>query len=122
MIVGRHALRLLSCLVDSRTGMPRVGMVGGGQLARMTHQSAIALGQSLRVLSLTPDESAALVAPDVEIGSHLDLDALTRFAQGATSSPSITNTYRPNTSGPWSRRATPSTRAPTHCSTPRTRP
>ena len=62
--------------------MPRVGMVGGGQLARMTHQSAIALGQSLRVLSLTPDESAALVAPDVEIGSHLDLDALTRFAQG----------------------------------------
>jgi 5-(carboxyamino)imidazole ribonucleotide synthase len=57
-------------------------MVGGGQLARMTHQSAIALGQSLRVLSLTPDESAALVAPDVEIGSHLDLDALTRFAQG----------------------------------------
>ncbi len=62
--------------------MPRVGMVGGGQLARMTHQSAIALGQSLRVLSMTPDESAALVAPDVEIGSHLDLDALTNFAQG----------------------------------------
>ncbi len=76
------ALRLLSCLVDSRTGMPRVGMVGGGQLARMTHQSAIALGQSLRVLSLTADESAALVAADVEIGSHLDLDALTRFAGG----------------------------------------
>ncbi len=62
--------------------MPRVGMVGGGQLARMTHQSAIALGQSLRVLSLTPDESAALVTPDVEIGSHLDLDALTAFAAG----------------------------------------
>ena len=62
--------------------MPRVGMVGGGQLARMTHQSAIALGQSLRVLSLTPDESAALVTPDVEIGSHLDLDALSTFAAG----------------------------------------
>jgi 5-(carboxyamino)imidazole ribonucleotide synthase len=62
--------------------MPRVGMVGGGQLARMTHQSAIALGQSLRVLSLTPDESAALVTPDVEIGSHLDLDALSTFASG----------------------------------------
>ncbi len=62
--------------------MPRVGMVGGGQLARMTHQSAIALGQSLRVLSIGADESAALVAADVEIGSHLDLDALTRFAQG----------------------------------------
>jgi 5-(carboxyamino)imidazole ribonucleotide synthase len=62
--------------------MPRVGMVGGGQLARMTHQSAIALGQSLRVLSIGADESAALVAPDVEIGSHLDIDALMRFAQG----------------------------------------
>lgn len=57
-------------------------MVGGGQLARMTHQSAIGLGQSLRVLSIGADESAALVAPDVQIGSHLDLDALTTFAQG----------------------------------------
>ncbi len=55
-------------------------MVGGGQLARMTHQSAIALGSSLRVLSIGPDESAALVTPEVEIGSHLDLDALLRFA------------------------------------------
>ncbi len=62
--------------------MPRVGMVGGGQLARMTHQSAIALGQSLRVLSIGADESAALVVADLEIGSHLDLDALTRFARG----------------------------------------
>ena len=26
-------------------------MVGGGQLARMTHQAAIALGQTLRVLA-----------------------------------------------------------------------
>ena len=72
---------LLSCLVDSRTGMPRVGMVGGGQLARMTHQAGIALGQSLRVLSIGPDESAALVAADVELGSHLDLAALLTFAQ-----------------------------------------
>src|SRR3954447_14014990 len=30
-----------------RTGLPVVAMVGGGQLARMTHQAAIALGQSL---------------------------------------------------------------------------
>ncbi len=62
--------------------MPRVGMVGGGQLARMTHQAAIALGQSLRVLSVSADESAALVTPDVEIGHHEDLVALRRFAQG----------------------------------------
>ena len=56
-------------------------MIGGGQLARMTHQAAIALGQSLRVLSVGPDESAALVTPDVALGSHTDLEALLAFAQ-----------------------------------------
>ena len=57
-------------------------MVGGGQLARMTHQAAIALGQSLRVLALVPDDGAALVAADVHIGHHTDLDALRTFAKG----------------------------------------
>lgn len=58
-------------------------MIGGGQLARMTHQAAIALGQTLRVLAAGPDESAAQVSPDVVIGSHTDLDALRRAADGA---------------------------------------
>jgi len=58
-------------------------MVGGGQLARMTHQSAIALGQSLRVLAVSPDDPAAQVSPDVVIGSHTDLEALRRAAAGA---------------------------------------
>lgn len=58
-------------------------MVGGGQLARMTHQSAIALGQSLRVLAVSPDDPAAQVSPDVVIGSHTDLGALRRAAAGA---------------------------------------
>ncbi len=57
-------------------------MVGGGQLARMTHQAAIPLGQSLRVLAESPDDSAALVAADVEIGTHTDVEALRRFAAG----------------------------------------
>jgi 5-(carboxyamino)imidazole ribonucleotide synthase len=70
--------------LDPRTGLPVVAMVGGGQLARMTHQAAIALGQSLRVLSTGPDESAALVAADVRLGDHRDLDALTALAEGAT--------------------------------------
>ena len=56
-------------------------MVGGGQLARMTHQAAIPLGQTLRVLSVSPDDSAALVTPDVMLGHHTDLDALRDFAQ-----------------------------------------
>lgn len=58
-------------------------MVGGGQLARMTHQAAIALGQSLRVLAADPDDPAAQVSPDVVVGSHTDLDALRQAAVGA---------------------------------------
>ncbi len=57
-------------------------MVGGGQLARMTHQAAVALGQSLHVLAITPDEPAALVSPDVTLGHHTDIDALRAFASG----------------------------------------
>ncbi|MEU1985452.1 5-(carboxyamino)imidazole ribonucleotide synthase [Nocardia sp. NPDC019395] len=63
--------------------MPTVTMVGGGQLARMTHQAAIALGQRLRVLAERPDDPAAQVSPDVVLGSHTDLDALRRAATGA---------------------------------------
>lgn len=59
-------------------------MIGGGQLARMTHQAAIALGQSLRVLATDPAEPAARVTPDVVIGHHTDLEALRRAAAGAT--------------------------------------
>ncbi|MCV7030994.1 5-(carboxyamino)imidazole ribonucleotide synthase [Mycobacterium sherrisii] len=62
---------------------PVVAMVGGGQLARMTHQAAIALGQRLRVLATSADEPAAQVSPDVVIGLHTDLDDLRRVADGA---------------------------------------
>jgi 5-(carboxyamino)imidazole ribonucleotide synthase len=68
--------------MDSRTGLPVVGMVGAGQLARMTHQAAIALGQSLRVLAVSPEDGAALVAADVVLGDHTDLGALRRLAKG----------------------------------------
>ncbi|GAA1816660.1 5-(carboxyamino)imidazole ribonucleotide synthase [Planosporangium flavigriseum] len=68
--------------MDSHTGLPVVGMVGGGQLARMTHQAAIALGQSLRVLATSPTDGAALVTPNVAIGHHTDLAALREFAKG----------------------------------------
>ncbi|KUH93164.1 5-(carboxyamino)imidazole ribonucleotide synthase [Mycolicibacterium acapulense] len=58
-------------------------MVGGGQLARMTHQAAIALGQTLRVLAVDAGDPAAQVSPDVVLGTHTDLDALRRAASGA---------------------------------------
>jgi 5-(carboxyamino)imidazole ribonucleotide synthase len=60
--------------------MPIVGMVGGGQLARMTAQAAIGLGATFRVLAETPSESAALVTPDVVVGSHLSLPDVSAFA------------------------------------------
>jgi 5-(carboxyamino)imidazole ribonucleotide synthase len=66
--------------VDTRTQLPIVGMVGGGQLARMTQQAAIALGQSLAVLAESPDDSAALVCRDVSVGAPNDLAALRAFA------------------------------------------
>ncbi|MCB1288818.1 MAG: 5-(carboxyamino)imidazole ribonucleotide synthase [Mycobacterium sp.] len=62
---------------------PVVAMVGGGQLARMTHQAAISLGQGLRVLSVSAEDPAAQVSPDVLIGSHTDLQALRAAAAGA---------------------------------------
>lgn len=68
--------------MDPRTHLPVVGMVGGGQLARMTHQAAIELGQSLAVLSASTDDSAALVCRDVTVGAHTDLAALRAFAAG----------------------------------------
>jgi 5-(carboxyamino)imidazole ribonucleotide synthase len=68
--------------VDARTGLPVVGMVGAGQLARMTHQAAIALGQSLRILADSADDGAALVAHDVEVGDYRSLEDLRRFAAG----------------------------------------
>ncbi|MDP9100899.1 MAG: 5-(carboxyamino)imidazole ribonucleotide synthase [Actinomycetota bacterium] len=63
-------------------GLPVVGMVGGGQLSRMTHQAAIALGLSLRVLADAAHDSAALVASGVTIGEHASFDNLRSFALG----------------------------------------
>ncbi|NMH80547.1 5-(carboxyamino)imidazole ribonucleotide synthase [Pseudonocardia xinjiangensis] len=59
-------------------------MIGAGQLARMTHQAAIALGQSLRVLAERPGDPAALVCADVHSGAAADLTAVRQFARGAT--------------------------------------
>jgi 5-(carboxyamino)imidazole ribonucleotide synthase len=60
--------------------MPVVGMVGGGQLARMTAQAAIGLGVTFRVLAESPTDSAALVTHDVTVGSHLSPRDVSAFA------------------------------------------
>jgi 5-(carboxyamino)imidazole ribonucleotide synthase len=61
---------------------PTVGMVGAGQLARMTHQAAISLGLSLRVLAESAGDGGALVTPLVEVGAPDDAEAVERFAKG----------------------------------------
>ncbi|MDQ1668951.1 MAG: 5-(carboxyamino)imidazole ribonucleotide synthase [Actinomycetota bacterium] len=63
-------------------GFPVVGVVGGGQLARMMAAPALELGITLRVLARDAAESAAQVVPGVEIGDETDLAALRRFAKG----------------------------------------
>lgn len=61
---------------------PVVGMVGGGQLARMTHEAGIPLGIRFKLLSDTPQDSAAQVVSDVVIGDYRDLATLRAFARG----------------------------------------
>jgi 5-(carboxyamino)imidazole ribonucleotide synthase len=68
--------------VDALTGLPVVGMVGAGQLARMTHQAAIPLGQSLRILADSANDGAALVASNVVVGDYHSLEDLRAFAVG----------------------------------------
>ena len=57
-------------------------MIGGGQLARMTHQAAIALGVGFRVLAACRDDSAAQVVADTVIGEHDDRASVLAFAEG----------------------------------------
>ncbi|WP_078493273.1 MULTISPECIES: 5-(carboxyamino)imidazole ribonucleotide synthase [unclassified Streptomyces] len=61
---------------------PVVGMVGGGQLARMTHEAGIPLGIRFKLLSDTPQDSAAQVAGEVVVGDYRDLETLRAFARG----------------------------------------
>lgn len=58
-----------------------VGVVGGGQLARMCVGPAAALGLTLSVLAESDDASAALVVPSAPVGSPLDVDIVRAFAR-----------------------------------------
>jgi len=60
---------------------PVVGMVGAGQLARMTCQAAISFGIRFRVLAGTPADSAAQVCTGTVIGDYTALPDLAAFAR-----------------------------------------
>ncbi len=59
----------------------RVGIVGGGQLARMMQQASIGLGIETRLLAEGPDASAAQVIPLTTVGDYTDLGTLTAFTR-----------------------------------------
>jgi len=59
-----------------------VGIVGGGQLARMMHGASIGLGITVRLLAEGADVSAAQVVHDVTVGDYTDRATLLAFAQG----------------------------------------
>jgi 5-(carboxyamino)imidazole ribonucleotide synthase len=59
---------------------PVVGIIGGGQLARMLAEAATPLGIHVRVLAAPGDEGAVEVVPDVQVGAPDDPDALRFFA------------------------------------------
>jgi 5-(carboxyamino)imidazole ribonucleotide synthase len=59
---------------------PTVGIIGAGQLARMTVAPAEALGVNLLLFAESPANSAAQIAPHV-VGDYRDLEALKDFAK-----------------------------------------
>ena len=63
-----------------RTSSATVGVVGAGQLARMLYDAASPLAIRLRLLADRPDDSAALIASNVALGSPHSFVDLAAFA------------------------------------------
>ena len=61
---------------------PVIGVVGGGQLARMMAPAATALGFELRVLAEAEDVSAVSAVSTSPVGDYKDLQTLLDFAEG----------------------------------------
>ena len=61
---------------------PTLAVIGGGQLARMMAQPAIALGLPLRLLAEAEGVSAAQVIPDQLVGDYTNLDTLREVTAG----------------------------------------
>lgn len=59
----------------------RIGILGGGQLGRMTALAAASLGYRTHVFCDSADDPSAQVATNHTLGAFTDLDALARFAE-----------------------------------------
>ncbi|MGR6089317.1 5-(carboxyamino)imidazole ribonucleotide synthase [Brevibacterium sp. CSND-B09] len=60
---------------------PRIGVIGGGQLARMLAPAAEALGVRFSVLAETADAPATQVINEVTVGDYTDYPTLKAFAE-----------------------------------------
>ncbi len=60
-----------------------IGIVGGGQLARMMNEAATPLGLQVRLLAEAEGVSAAQVVPGAQVGDYTDGATITAFAEGA---------------------------------------
>src|SRR5699024_7696175 len=60
---------------------PRIGVIGGGQLARMLAPAAEALGIRFSVLAETADAPATQVINEVSVGDYTDYPTLKAFAE-----------------------------------------
>lgn len=70
-------------MIDRRTPEgtpPRIGIIGGGQLARMSTQAATRMGFEVRILERYAASPAGSIAHEEFIGSPADHDLLRRFA------------------------------------------
>jgi len=59
---------------------PTIGVIGGGELARMFVAPSAALGLDLLIYASDPNDSAAQICKH-EIGSYKDLDSIRKFAK-----------------------------------------
>ncbi|MDO4898971.1 MAG: 5-(carboxyamino)imidazole ribonucleotide synthase [Rothia sp. (in: high G+C Gram-positive bacteria)] len=60
---------------------PKIGVVGGGQLARMMAPAATELGFELQILAESDDACATRAVPYAPVGDYRNFEALRAFAQ-----------------------------------------
>jgi 5-(carboxyamino)imidazole ribonucleotide synthase len=63
-----------------KNSFPTLGVIGGGELARICVAPAAALGVDLLIFVSDPNDSAAQIC-NHEIGSYRDIDAIRKFAK-----------------------------------------
>lgn len=67
-------------MIYPQTG-PKIGVIGGGQLARMMASAAHELGFDLHILAEKEDASAVPVVPHAPVGDYTDLTTVREFAR-----------------------------------------